>query len=129
MRFRPPVLLALESHFQYRRKPARCQPTTVLGVTKMRGSFHRYQILRNATQNTLWDAASRRRGRCAYQKLVLADLVALSALRSFLNRLLNRRSVRLSSENSPMSLETILIIVVIVFLLGGGGWYWQRGRG
>ena len=31
----------------------------------------------------------------AYQKLVLADLVALSALRSFLNRLLNRRSVRL----------------------------------
>ena len=25
---------------RYSRKPARCQPTTVLGVTKMRGLFH-----------------------------------------------------------------------------------------
>ncbi len=48
---RPPFDLALESHFQYSRNPARCQPTTVLGVTRMRGSFHRSQSLRNTTQN------------------------------------------------------------------------------
>ena len=30
-RFRPPLCLAWESHLQYSRKPARCQPTTVLG--------------------------------------------------------------------------------------------------
>src|ERR1035437_9768036 len=57
--------LALESHFQYSRKPARCQPTTVLGVTWMRGSFHLSQSLRNTTQNSLCDAVSRRRGRWA----------------------------------------------------------------
>src|SRR5664280_3089670 len=58
--FRPPLDLALESHFQYSRKPARCQPTTVLGVTWMRGSFHRAQHLRNTTQNSLCGAVSRR---------------------------------------------------------------------
>ena len=31
--FRPSICRALESHFQYGRKPARCQPTTVRGVT------------------------------------------------------------------------------------------------
>ena len=63
--FRPPLDLALESHFQYSRKPARCQPTTVLGVTWMRGSFHRTQHFRNTTQNSLCAAVSRRRGRWA----------------------------------------------------------------
>src|ERR1035441_10270951 len=53
---RPPLDWALESHFQYSRKPARCQPTTVLGVTWMRGSFHRAQYLRNTTQNSLCGA-------------------------------------------------------------------------
>src|SRR5580700_3321439 len=38
--FRPPTCLALESHFQYKRKPARCHPTTVRGVTRTRGVFH-----------------------------------------------------------------------------------------
>jgi len=36
-RFRPPAWLTLETHVQYKRNPARCQFTTVLGVTKMRG--------------------------------------------------------------------------------------------
>src|SRR5882672_2426117 len=36
-RFRPPTCLALETHVQYKRNPARCQLTTVLGVTKTRG--------------------------------------------------------------------------------------------
>src|SRR5664280_1119594 len=62
---RPPLDLALESHFQYSRNPERCQPTTVLGVTRMRGSFHLSQSLRNTTQNSLCDAGSRRRGRWA----------------------------------------------------------------
>src|ERR1022692_5253617 len=48
---RSPLDWALESHFQYSRKPARCEPTTVQGVTWMRGSFHRAQHLRNTTQN------------------------------------------------------------------------------
>jgi hypothetical protein len=64
-RFWPPIRLALESHFQYSRKPPRCQPTTVLGVTTMRGPFHPAQSFRNTTQNSLCNAASRRRGRLA----------------------------------------------------------------
>jgi hypothetical protein len=36
-RFRPPTWLTLETHVQYKRNPARCQFTTVLGVTKMSG--------------------------------------------------------------------------------------------
>ena len=49
-RFRPPACLALESHFQYSRKPARCQPTTVLGVTTTRGRFHPDQSFLKTTQ-------------------------------------------------------------------------------
>src|ERR1700687_4527324 len=44
-RLRPPTHLALETHVQYNRKPARCQPTTVLGVTRMRGCSHSDQNL------------------------------------------------------------------------------------
>jgi hypothetical protein len=36
---RPPTGLALETHVQYNRKPARCQPTTVLGATKIKMPF------------------------------------------------------------------------------------------
>src|ERR1019366_311756 len=69
---RPPLWRALESHFQYSRKPARCQLTTLLGVTSMRGSFHRVQRLRNTTQNSLCHAVSRRRGRwlCKSEELL-----------------------------------------------------------
>src|SRR5271167_134257 len=35
-RFRPPTCLTLETQVQYKRNPARCQFTTVLGVTKTR---------------------------------------------------------------------------------------------
>src|ERR1035441_1476449 len=37
----------------------------VLGVARMRGSFHLSQRFRNTTQNSLCDAVSRRRGRWA----------------------------------------------------------------
>jgi hypothetical protein len=60
-----PTRLALETHVQYNRKPARCQLTTVLGVTKTRGFVHLDQNLLNATQNSLCNAVSRRRGRLA----------------------------------------------------------------
>src|SRR5271166_1009224 len=59
---RPPLAWALESHFQYSRKPARCQPTTVLGVTKMRGCFHRAQ-----------DFAARPRTACPPLSVAAAD--------------------------------------------------------
>ena|SRR5271165_1857756 len=64
-RFRPPTRLNLETHVQYKRNPARCQFTTVLGVTKTRGFLHPDQNVRNATQNSLCRAVNRRRGRCA----------------------------------------------------------------
>ena len=64
-RFRPPTCLARESHFQYSRKPAPCQPTTVLGVTTMRGPCPPAQSLRNTTQNSLCNAVSLWRGRLA----------------------------------------------------------------
>src|SRR5580692_2823152 len=52
-RFRPPSWLTLETHVQYKRNPARCQFTTVRGVTKMRGLVHPHQSVLNATQNSL----------------------------------------------------------------------------
>src|SRR5664279_3751698 len=39
MRFRPPALLGLESHFQYSRKPARCQPHNCSGCDQDERSF------------------------------------------------------------------------------------------
>src|SRR5262252_3011129 len=64
-RFRPSTCLTLEIHDQYRRNPARCQFTTVLGVTKMRGFLHPDQNVLNATQNSLCREVNRVRGRCA----------------------------------------------------------------
>jgi hypothetical protein len=64
-RFRPPTWLTLETQVQYKRNPARCQFTTVLGVTKMRGLVHPDQNVLNATQNSLCRAVNRRRGCCA----------------------------------------------------------------
>jgi len=63
--FRPPTWLTLETHVQYKRNPARCQFTTVLGVTKRSGLVHPDQHVRNATQNSLCRAVNRRRGCCA----------------------------------------------------------------
>src|SRR5205823_7443309 len=63
--FRPPTWLILETHVQYKRNPARCQFTTVRGVTKTRGLVHPHQNILNATQNSLCRAVNRRRGRCA----------------------------------------------------------------
>src|SRR5215469_12650384 len=64
--FRPPTW-NLEIHVQYKRKPARCQFTTVRGVTKTRGFLHPDQNVLNATQNSLCRAVHRVRGRCACQ--------------------------------------------------------------
>jgi len=62
-RFRPPTRLNLEIHAQYKRNPARCQFTTVRGVTKTRGFLHPDQNVLNATQNSLCRAVNRVRGR------------------------------------------------------------------
>src|SRR6266403_177133 len=64
-RFCPPTWLNLETHVQYKRNLARCQFTTVLGVTKTSGCLHPDQHILNATQNSLCRAVNRRRGRCA----------------------------------------------------------------
>jgi len=63
-RCRPPICLTLETHVQYKRNPARCQFTTVLGVSKTRGCLHPDQNVLKATQNSLCRAVNRRRGRC-----------------------------------------------------------------
>jgi hypothetical protein len=62
-RFLPSTRLAHESHFQYSRKPARCQATTVFGVTSTSGRFQPDQSFRKITQNSLCAVDSRRRGR------------------------------------------------------------------
>ena len=62
---RPRTALALEIHFQYKRKPARCHSTTVRGVTRTRGLFHPDQSCRRRTQNSLCIADNRGRGRLA----------------------------------------------------------------
>ena len=58
-RFLPPTRLARESHLQYSLKPAPCQATTVLGVTRISGAFHSDQSLRRAIQNSLCMVDSR----------------------------------------------------------------------
>ena len=52
IRFRPGATLAFDKSFQYRRKPARCQPTTVAGVTISRQSLQPAHRLLTATQNS-----------------------------------------------------------------------------
>ena len=64
-RFRPPTRLTLEIQVQYKRNPARCQFTTDLGVTRMRGFLQPDQNVLNAIQNSLCRLVNRRRGRCA----------------------------------------------------------------
>src|SRR5215472_15839975 len=64
-RFRPPTRLNPEIHVQYKRNPARCQFTTVRGVTKTRGLLLPDQNVLSATQNSLCRAVNRLRGRCA----------------------------------------------------------------
>ena len=59
-RFRPSTCPTLEIHDQYRRNHARCQFTTVLGVTKTRGFLHPDQNVLNATQNNWCMAVNRR---------------------------------------------------------------------
>ena len=49
-------------HVQYKRNPARCQFTTVRGVTKTRGFLHPDQNVLNAPQNSLCRAVNRVRG-------------------------------------------------------------------
>jgi hypothetical protein len=56
---RPPTRLTLEIHVQYKRNAARCQFTTALGVTKMRGFLHPDQKVLKATQNSLCRAVNR----------------------------------------------------------------------
>ena len=63
----PPTRLARESHFQYSRKPARCQATTVFGVTSTSGRFQPDQSFRKITQNSLCTVDSRRRASSAVQ--------------------------------------------------------------
>src|ERR1039458_9459517 len=51
--FLPTCFLTLEMKLQYRRKLARCQRTTVSGVTTMRDCFQADQHRRASTQNSL----------------------------------------------------------------------------
>src|SRR5260370_38212074 len=48
-----------EPHFQYNLNPARCQPTTVSGWTRINACFHPGQSRHNITQNNLSEAATR----------------------------------------------------------------------
>ena len=59
IRLLPTCSLTLEISFQYRRNPARCQRTTVSGVTTMRACFHLDQNRLTATQKSLSTNASR----------------------------------------------------------------------
>src|SRR6266849_2331602 len=85
-RLRPPTCLALETHAQYERNPARCQLTTVLGVTKTRGFVHPDQNVLNATQNSLWRAVNRRRGRLACRASSCRRRAKFSRTRPFRER-------------------------------------------
>ncbi len=59
--FLPPTRRVRESHAQYNRKPARCQRTTVSGLTTISDFFQPDHRLFSATQNNLSRAESRAR--------------------------------------------------------------------
>jgi hypothetical protein len=61
--FLPAPVRCRESHFQYILNPARCQRTTVSGLTKINACFHPDQSCRIATQNNLFAGASCGTGR------------------------------------------------------------------
>src|ERR1019366_6969404 len=63
--FLPTTFRAREIQLQYSRKPARCQRTTVSGVTRINDLFQPDQTLRRTTQNSLSTELSRGRGRFA----------------------------------------------------------------
>lgn len=79
--FRPPRCLALKSHFQYSRKPARCQLVTVLGVTRMRGFLQPDHTFLNMTQKSLCRAVSRRCGRLACRANSCCRIARFSRMR------------------------------------------------
>src|ERR1019366_8371435 len=60
--FLPTAFRAREIQLQYSRKPARCQRTTVSGVTRINDLFQPAQTLRRTTQNSLSTELSRGRG-------------------------------------------------------------------
>ena len=62
MRLRPQLILWRERQCQYLRNPARCQRTTVSGVTRTRQFFHSDQTLFMPTQKSLSTQISL--GRC-----------------------------------------------------------------
>lgn len=85
-RFLPPTRRARESQFQYSREPARCQATTVLGVTRTSESPQPDQSLRRAIQNSLWMVDSRRRGRLACNASSCWRSAKFSRIRSWRER-------------------------------------------
>jgi hypothetical protein len=105
-RFRPPTWLTLETHVQYKRNPARCQFTTVLGVTKMSGLVHPDQNVRNATQNSLCRAVNRRRGCCACSASNCRRRARFSRTRS------SRERKALSSQPRKCRSDTIMARIV-----------------
>jgi len=63
---RPIGLRMLEISFPFNRKPTRCHPTTVSGVTTISACFRPDQHLRAKTQKGLPNAAGLRLGRCRF---------------------------------------------------------------
>ena len=63
--FLPTAGLAREIQLQYSRNPARCQRTTVSGVTRINDFLQPEQTCRKTTQNTRSTELSRGRGRLA----------------------------------------------------------------
>ena len=58
----PVGFLTFEINFQYQRNPARCQRTTVSGVTTKSASFQPDQNRRRSSQNSLSSTSSAGRG-------------------------------------------------------------------
>jgi len=83
---RPLACRALESHFQYSRKPVLCHATTVLGVTRIRGFFHPDHSRRKRTQNSFCLADNRWRGRLACMERSCCRRVSSAKIRSDLRR-------------------------------------------
>jgi len=105
-RFRPPTRLTLETQVQYKRNPARCQFTTVPGVTKTRGLLHPDQKVLNETQNSLCRAVNRWRGRSTCRATNCRRRARFSRTRS------SRERKALTSQPRRYRSDTIMAIIL-----------------
>ena len=100
---RPTAPRTRETSLQYMRKPARCQRTTVSGVTTMIDCFHCDHSRLTATQKSLSNRLTAGRGRRRFSTVNCCRSTKFSKMRS--------RRLRKSRKSDPNASQSTLSII------------------